>query len=357
MQKFQTDFEQLLKQSTIATEYKVLFENTFSDLVLKCTVKEKVITYELLKEQFKEKGIKDVSSVTFVNSFKRIVKDLWNGNIPAKPLLIDVELIYNHLMKEEIKLSCKKTLLHGYLRCLQIVNIDTTPFNKREAAINRLVDTAVAYKQTDKPTTTMADLIKTREELFSIVCAQNKEKTKLTTAPPTKEYLCYIISCLYTMCPPLRAQEWYNTYFAIHDENDKMVTSGGNYLDLKTGILHLTNYKTDQTYGAADKIIPKPLCDILQIYQNKTNSTYVISDQNNKPFSQSTFTKLCWKAFGKQLGPSTIRNIYISEEVHDKQMGGDARKALAKFMGHGLGTQQLTYGKFAAMNKQEAKAD
>ena len=354
--KFAEDLKQLVlnsdELSSLQKGYLIGKAGTFLEGMYEET-KPELITYELIQSKMVERGIKENSAETYMNNFKRYIKGQFNSEIPTTDVLLNADTLYEFVNKDEFTMNNKKSIFQGSVKCLEIAGLDVSCFSKRLDQIRRLVDTNTAYAKPKETTMTWAQLNGRREYWKTQVEKQQYKQD-------SEEYLYYVISCIWTLAPPLRSQEWVNTTYTCYelDENDKRIHSkdqSPNHFDVFTGILTISDYKTASTYGNVQKQIPKELQNILANYRKLHNGTLVLPNRKNngKAFTQSHFSKICHKVFGPSVAPSQIRNIYVSEKVHDENMSAQKRKELSTFMSHSLSTQQLTYGKHSKMVKED----
>jgi len=115
-----------------------------------------------------------------------------------------------------------------------------------------------------------AELIKLRDEW----------KGKLTDKF-TKFDLYYVLLSLYTYLPPLRSQEFYNTFLNIKKRQD-LLDQKINHLCLETKTLHMYNYKTAKTYGPRKIDIPDELIKILYDFKQTVSIVYFLKQQKTK---------------------------------------------------------------------------
>jgi len=95
-------------------------------------------------------------------------------------------------------------------------------------------------------------------------------------------------------------------------ENNYLVVQGA-----RNKFFHLSNYKTDKTYGTRKIEVGKKLNSILNIWLKFNTSGHLLLTKHKKPMNANQLTKYIQKVFkptGKQISTSLLRHIYISEK-------------------------------------------
>lgn len=146
------------------------------------------------------------------------------------------------------------------------------------------------------------------------------EKKKLTDAE-FQELLNWVVLSLYTLNPPRRNLDY--QYMVIvkkySDELDKMY----NYLDLEKNEFHFNNFKTKKTYQRQTVPINEELQLVIKEYlkfhplakqiKKKDSIVPFLVNFNGAPFENTnTITRILNKIFGKKIGSSMLRNIYLT---------------------------------------------
>ena len=152
----------------------------------------------------------------------------------------------------------------------------------------------------------------------------------------------YLIYCLYTMMPPLRAD------FAPMRVMKKNPTKDDcNYVVIRKNnpVFVLNEYKTKRTFGKQTIPIPPNLMSVIKSYCEKFPSDYLLTKESNDPMSGENlsqrvirvFEKLC----GKAVGISMLRHSYITDKRSGKELSLVDKEALAKSMLHSSLTNEL----------------
>lgn len=159
-----------------------------------------------------------------------------------------------------------------------------------------------------------------------------------------------LILSLYTDIPPRRNQDYLGMYI-VKSWNDKMPTDK-NYLDMANKKMVFNIYKTAKKYGKQTQDIPDSLWASLQqflkhhplwkgVAKRKAEPVKLLVQQSGEPLvAVNAITRLLNKVFGKKVGSSLLRHIYVSEKYGDTL---ENMKADATAMSHSLGVQQKNY--------------
>lgn len=134
---------------------------------------------------------------------------------------------------------------------------------------------------------------------------------------------------------PPRRSEWVAVKLSDIDiDND-------NYIDMKGNQFVLNSYKTAKTYGTERVKYPAEFSTILKKYLKKVDGQkYLIEYGRNgvpRPLTAPAYTLLLNEVYGKKIGSSMLRHIYLSKLYgHIPQL--EKMKETAEAMGHDLVT-------------------
>ncbi|MHB1097789.1 MAG: hypothetical protein ACYC3F_16645 [Gemmatimonadaceae bacterium] len=158
-------------------------------------------------------------------------------------------------------------------------------------------------------------------------------------------YQKYIVLLLYTALPPLRA-DYADTIF---------IGSGGakdngksNVMDAKRGVFILRQYKTAKHEGPKVIDLPENLRAALRGWAKVNGTGWLLVTVNDRtPMGPNTLSKyvtdLTRALYGKKIGPTLFRKIYLSTKYPVEV--DNAKKIDAEIMGHSLATQAQYYRK------------
>lgn len=162
--------------------------------------------------------------------------------------------------------------------------------------------------------------------------ADEAAKKPRMTAADRKAMEQYMVLALYVLQPP-RRNDWY--YMVIgKGDNDKK-----NYVDMTGGKYYFNNFKTAKM-GKEVIDIPSDIVPVLKWYikqMNLSDGDYLLYPDDETRTNSNRITKSLNSIFGKKVGASMLRHIYLSNK-YGKII--DEQAADANFMAHGISTQK-----------------
>lgn len=150
-------------------------------------------------------------------------------------------------------------------------------------------------------------------------------KKKAITDEQYNTLLAYAILSLYVLVPPRRNKDYQlmnvvDNFLAEMDKNY-------NYYNMSGKRFVFNNYKTAKKYGRFDVKLPNTLIKALAKYLKHRDARIPVDDLDNKPLlmkadgvglsRSSDITKLLNKVFGKAIGSSMLRHIFITDKYGD----------------------------------------
>jgi hypothetical protein len=173
--------------------------------------------------------------------------------------------------------------------------------------------------------------------------------SKKSLTPQEAEHLLQsMVLSLYVCIPPRRNQDYLNMKVVKKWNSD--LPDESNYLDLTGEQFVFNKYKTAKKYGVQKVPIPAELMDILVAYlkhhvlykefKGKVPVPFLISPKGEPLTAVNSITRILNKVFGKKVGSSMLRHIFLSDKYGDvkEDMAADATA-----MGHSVDEQQNTY--------------
>jgi len=173
--------------------------------------------------------------------------------------------------------------------------------------------------------------------------------SKKSLTPQEAEHLLQsMVLSLYVCIPPRRNQDYLNMKVVKKWNSD--LPDDSNYLDLTGEQFVFNKYKTAKKYGVQKVPIPAELMDILVAYlkhhilykevKGKVPVPFLISPKGDPLTAVNSITRILNKVFGKKVGSSMLRHIFLSDKYGDvkEDMASDATA-----MGHSVDEQQNTY--------------
>jgi hypothetical protein len=181
----------------------------------------------------------------------------------------------------------------------------------------------------------MQDVVKRRQELRDAVASFENNET-LTRS----EYDClmsWFLVCLYTMVQPRRNQDY--ALMEVCQDLPADLTAGVNYLVLADHKFVFQQYKTRKHYGTQEQDIPDDLMEAIALYlkfRPTGKSERLIVSYSGEALSYTNgITRLLNRAFGKKIGATMLRHIYLSDKYANNIL---ERQADAEAMGHSVET-------------------
>jgi hypothetical protein len=191
----------------------------------------------------------------------------------------------------------------------------------------------------------------TWEEVLDIKNKLENEIDSLGKTISQKQYdkvLQFFILSLYTDIPPRRNKDYAEMYI-VKKHNDKM-DKDKNYLSINDDKLIFNVYKTSKTYGQQiiDYEDNKPFKEAVKVYlkyhplikgrMGKNTMKPLLVSYSGSPLNQiNSITRILNKIFGKKVGSSMLRHIYLSNKYGDDL---DEKESDANAMGHSTATQK-----------------
>jgi hypothetical protein len=200
-------------------------------------------------------------------------------------------------------------------------------------------DTAVKTDKQAANWITWDEVVKRHGELAEAV--KGLVKSKLISSSGWYVLLGYVLLSLYVLLPPRRNQDYQDLYVVKH-WSDKLAKDK-NYYDATAHKFVFNKYKTSKTHGAQEIDISdnKPLLDVITTYlklhpsKSKSEYKFLVGADGSALSSVNSITRVLNKVFGKQIGSSMLRHIYLSSKYNIEEMKKDADA-----MGHTLGVQK-----------------
>ena len=195
------------------------------------------------------------------------------------------------------------------------------------------------------------DVLKAKTDLYNSV--KSFVNQKLITPAQYNELLSLVVLSLYTDIPPRRNQD-YADMFVVGKWNDKM-DSTKNYLDLAGHQFVFNKYKTAKKYGTQfvdikeAPMLTEAIASLLKhhpLHKGKitknTEFKFLTYSDGSPLVAVNAITRILNKVFGKKVGSSMIRHIYLSSKYGDIK---EEQQQDAEAMGHSVSEQQGVYVK------------
>jgi len=270
-----------------------------------------------MEEQFidnlKNRGVSDNSIKLYLFQLRQ----LNGGELQNIEFLRDIPEILNKLKK--YKPSTIRTKLISVIACLKTQ--DEPELLKEYADIVKQIndDTDATIKSESQEKNWMS-----KSEIMNIWNQYDNEvntfKAKRKITKPQEEILLrFVILSLYVLISPRRNLDYYKMKIVKKMTPD--LSTEFNYLDLKSRQFVFNNYKTKKTYSQQVEDIPNDLWYVIKAYLKyhpKDCDFFLSIDGKPLPHSNS-ITIILNKIFGKRVGCSMLRNIFMTDNFKELQ--------------------------------------
>lgn len=283
------------------------------------------------KEGNDKPGITESSATLYVKNLYNL-----NGKKPFKSLAFLKKTADIDGLLSGYADSTKKSIL-GSVVGVMIMN-KAAGYNKalqhyqellagKSKELRQLENTNVKSDKQEANWSSMDEINKLKEERYTKLKADIGKKMKI----PVDDYealLNYLIVSLYTATPPRRNLD-YMKMVVVKNWSDKL-PKDVNYYDVKNGRFVFNVYKTARKYGEHIVAVPAELKEVITLYlkYHPTKLSYPFAflvHHDGKPLSAvNSITRILNKWFGKKIGSSMLRHIYLSSKYNIDDMKKDA---------------------------------
>ena len=287
------------------------------------------------EEELKIKLLKSRAPVTVQQYIKRL--RVLNDNEPIKNLkfLLPVEDVLQKIEDLPLTFSTKTSYLTAISATLslfpkfkKLYKVYQTKMISNANQIKEEYNKNELNEKQKESIVPMSEIIKVRDEF--------KDKEGWMNV------LTYLVISLYTLTPPRRNLD-YALMYIIMDEEEALDESR-NYYIASTAEFMFNNYKTKKVYGKQRLAVPDELKVVLDNYiekyvekfPNMDDMPLLVSSSGKMLNKTNGITNILNKAFGKNIGSSALRHIYLSDKYGDSLKD---RKDDSNSMGHCLSTQ------------------
>jgi integrase len=314
---------------------------------------------ENIRNYLKEKKFKELSIASYFTSLKRLYK-LIDKDILIESILKDNNILFDLINECIDKIDAKTsklTVMNGFINIFSVYN-DLLHIKKKNYNFDALIEHFIEkFRQLSKginydrlymeASNKEKENYITMEEVLELRNKYEKQCNEYVDFYPRIEQK-YLILCLYTYLPPLRGQDYFNS--KVYFSKDEIEDDQKNYVLLDEKRLYLNDYKTHSRYGDRYIDLPSKLIKVIKEYKLNSKSPWLLPKLSSYPknidehVTSKNFTEILKKIFGKNVGSSMLRKIYVSEHIDN--LNGNERKDLAKLMAHHPSSQMMTYTRF-----------
>ena len=297
----------------------------------------------LHKELVDKRGIADntasqyIRSLYSLNSERPFTNLSWVKNVAS----VDARL-------SEYAESTQKTLLSTIVSTLSLVKDKPTYKKIYSHWYSEMMERTNSEKEKDTSKKTDKqeknwlswEVVKGHEERLQKE-TEELVKNKDLTAGQWETVLSYMVLSLYTQFAPRRNQDY--QFMKVVRDVKNATNTDTNYIVVDTKEFIFNKYKTAKSHGSQTFPIPAPLWSIISLYlsahplgkkKTKGGFQFLVSHKGEPLLAVNAITRILNRIFGKSVGSSMLRHIYLSTKYDVKEMDEDADK-----MGHTSGVQ------------------
>jgi len=171
------------------------------------------------------------------------------------------------------------------------------------------------------------------------------EKKKKLTNLQFKDLQKLLVLALYTKNPPRRNKDYQQMY--VTKTGNKQLLQSYNILNLKNRQFEFSQYKTAGSYNVQTMDINDEIWAVLQLYlkhhpsrTSKEPYKLLVDSEGNPLENNNDMTRILYKIFGKKVGSSMLRKVYLTSKYGNIV---DQLEADTEAMGTSLETAQNNY--------------
>jgi hypothetical protein len=303
----------------------------------------------LSKELIEKKGVAESTANAYIKTLY-----ILNDKAPFKTLsfLRNKETISKKV--NEYSASTQKSILASIVSVLSLVKDKPTYKSIHQYYYEQMMGKVKApteKDESDKTEKQMENWISWKEiqELVNTYRQKMLEYGAKKTITPNEftHLLQYLVLSLYVYTQPRRNQDYLD--MMVVKKWKEELPKDKNYLDLATSKFIFNKYKTSKKYGVQTNEIPNtteaPLMDAIHTYlkfhpqfkatKGKEPVPFLITADGKALTAVNAITRILNKIFGKKVGSSMLRHIFLSDKYDIKEMEEDAEA-----MGHSVAEQR-----------------
>jgi hypothetical protein len=294
---------------------------------------------ELHKELREKREIAEITASQYIRTLYGL-----NSERPFTNLawLKNVESVENRI--SEYAESTQKTILSTIVSTLSLYS-QKSAYKKIFAYwYNRMMEKANdlngrdSSQKTDKQEDNWLhwEVVKGHEKRLHEEAQEVVKKKDLTTAD-WNVLLSFMVLSLYTQFAPRRNQDY--QFMKVVKTSAQAKDTEFNYYITDTNRFVFNKYKTAKAHGEQSFEVPVDLVKSINLYLSrhpgkKKPFTFLVDSEGMALPSVNSITRILNRIFGKNVGATMLRHIYLSSKYDVEEMNDDAEK-----MGHTSGMQ------------------
>ena len=299
----------------------------------------------LLKRMVDELGVAETSAVQYLQTLYRL-----NDNKPFRNMGWSKDTA---TVEENVKDLAEGTRAVYYRSLASVLSLYKTYkkwvkyWKTKGETLQPRVDKTKTEKQSDnwlewKDVEKVRDALEQRSSLL-----KNEGRGRTLDEEEFSNLLDYLVVSLYTLVQPRRNKD-YSLMYVVKNWRPSM-SEEFNYYDIKTKRFIFNNYKTAKTYGQQIEEVPEELQKVLNLYikyhplRKQASYPLIVNYLGEELNPVNGITRLLNRVFGKNLGSSMLRHIYLTNKYGGAMI--DEKEEDARKMAHSVKCQQEIYVK------------
>ena len=294
---------------------------------------------ELHKELREKREIAEITASQYIRTLYSL-----NSERPFTNLawLKNTESVENRL--SEYAESTQKTMLSTIVSTLSLVN-QKSAYKKIFAYwYNKMMEKANDLNGRDSSQKTQKqeenwlhwDVVKSHDKRLEHEVDEIVKKKDITTLD-WNTILSYMVLSLYTKFAPRRNQDY--QFMKVVKTPAQTTDAEYNYYVTDTKKFVFNKYKTSKAHGEQIFDVPKELVSVINLYLSrhpgkKKPFDFLVNADGEALPSVNSITRILNRIFGKNVGATMLRHIYLSSKYDVEEMNQDAER-----MGHTSGMQ------------------
>jgi integrase len=292
---------------------------------------------ELHKDLKKSRDLSDSTASQYI----RVLHTL-NSNLPFNNLswLKMIEPIESRLA--EYADSTQKTMISTIVSCLSTVSTKPTYKKVFSYWYNRMMESIHQQKSADTSNKSKKqdenwlswEVVKDHEKRLE-ENAEKVIKNKNLSVNDWNTILEFMVLSLYTKFPPRRNQDY--QFMKVVKSEKEAKSTDFNYYAIKENRFIFNKYKTAKTHGVQTFDVPEDLTKIIKLYLSRhpdPKGMFLVYQDGRPLESVNAITRILNRIFGKSVGATMLRHIYLSSKYDVEEMNKDA-----EIMAHSSSTQ------------------
>jgi hypothetical protein len=278
-----------------------------------------------------EKIIKDnrpnisLSSVkTYISNIKSVAKALNTKLDTIEDIIKNSDEIFNYL--EGQKLNVRKTKLSAFVVLLDRGKDNDADTSKILVKFRkRITKDGADYEERENK----QELTDSQKENYiswdEVLKVYNNLKTEAEplmklqrlTLNQFKKLMDYVLLSMYVLIPPRRSLDYADFRIRNIDEKEHNYMTLKNIKRKKVPFLIFNKYKNSTRLGKQEIEIPNTLRNIITSWIKLNPYDYLIVNGKGNKITQSKINDMLNNIFGKRIGSSMLRHIYLTDKYGD----------------------------------------